>query len=499
MEFKEYKKKCKAEYKVHEKEEAKKQTFLMVLVVIMAVIGFIFLVAIERGIGLVLCIVAAVIFEFQKKLYKGSTLGKTLSLHKKSMRYQSIPGSYKGSLLYPDPIKDGAFNGEDKLESPAPAKEPVSSMQSLKPEPKVEPAKPETVAASVKPVAKPVKPIVEPVKPVVESVKPEPVIASIKQPKPVATPVPEEPTAFEIRGSELVKYNEELGGEDVVIPDTVDVIGVSAFEKCNRIKSVVIPGNVINIKAQAFKGCDALTKVVMEEGVAEIGDEAFSGCRNLNELTIPASVKAIGKNAFARTGEVKVAEDNEKYYSAEGAICSRSENTLLFAPNSAVEFTVPGGIKVIGSNAFAGCIDLVLVTIPDEVEAIEEEAFYDCEMLTEISLPKKLKNLSETAFKNCSSLETVIVAAKMAEVAKTACPGAQIVTYEQMGLIVEEDPVDISAQADASNYFKGCSTLEELENRYQDLKKVFHPANAGGNADTMQSIQNEYEGLKQLG
>lgn len=65
------------------------------------------------------------------------------------------------------------------------------------------------------------------------------------------------------------------------------------------------------------------------------------------------------------------------------------------------------GIKVIGENAFTGCMCLRKVFFPESLYEIEEEAFRGCVSLTEI----KLSNLivKERAFINCPELKKVIV------------------------------------------------------------------------------------------
>ena len=85
---------------------------------------------------------------------------------------------------------------------------------------------------------------------------------------------------FRIEGSTLVKYR---GTEtNVSVPDTVEVIGESAFEGDTNIELVVLPNSVRRIEPYAFWGCDNLDTVVLGRGLTEIGDYAFTECRDLN-------------------------------------------------------------------------------------------------------------------------------------------------------------------------------------------------------------------------
>lgn len=101
---------------------------------------------------------------------------------------------------------------------------------------------------------------------------------------------------FVMEGSTLVKYR----GTDtnVSVPDTVEIVGESAFEDNTRIELVVLPNSVKKIEAYAFWGCDNLDTVVLGRGLTEVGDYAFAGCKGLEQMSIPSNVVSIGIQAF---------------------------------------------------------------------------------------------------------------------------------------------------------------------------------------------------------
>lgn len=102
---------------------------------------------------------------------------------------------------------------------------------------------------------------------------------------------------FQIEGSTLVKYR---GTEkNVSVPDTVEVIGRSAFENNKNIELVVLPNSVERIEPYAFWGCDNLDNVVLGKGLTEIGDYAFASCTGLRQMFIPSNVLSIGIQAFS--------------------------------------------------------------------------------------------------------------------------------------------------------------------------------------------------------
>ena len=102
---------------------------------------------------------------------------------------------------------------------------------------------------------------------------------------------------FLMDGTTLVKYR---GREkNVSIPNTVEVIGKSAFEDNTNVELVVIPNSVVRIDPYAFWGCDNLDTVVLGRGLTGVGDYAFAGCKGLEEMSIPSNIRSIGVQAFA--------------------------------------------------------------------------------------------------------------------------------------------------------------------------------------------------------
>ena len=101
---------------------------------------------------------------------------------------------------------------------------------------------------------------------------------------------------FVVRSGVLEKYN---GAEaDVVLPESVRVIGERAFEGCAGLLSVTIPGTVVEIEDHAFSGCRRLRRVHLEEGLTHIGKSAFEDCKSLERIELPASVLTVDECAF---------------------------------------------------------------------------------------------------------------------------------------------------------------------------------------------------------
>lgn len=131
---------------------------------------------------------------------------------------------------------------------------------------------------------------------------------------------------FQTQGSTLVKYR---GTEErVTIPDTVEVVGESAFENNQKVQFVVISKSVKRLDAYVFWGCNNLEEVVLGKGLTAVDEYSFAGCTGLKQITIPENIQSID------------------------------------------------------AQAFAGCVNLTDIYIPATVTVIAEDAFLNCDNVT---------------------------------------------------------------------------------------------------------------------
>ena len=131
---------------------------------------------------------------------------------------------------------------------------------------------------------------------------------------------------FQTQGSTLVKYR---GTEErVTIPDTVEVVGESAFENNQKVQFVVIPKSVKRLDAYVFWECNNLEEVVLGKGLTAVDEYSFAGCTGLKQITIPENIQSID------------------------------------------------------AQAFAGCVNLTDIYIPATVTGIAEDAFLNCDNVT---------------------------------------------------------------------------------------------------------------------
>ena len=230
---------------------------------------------------------------------------------------------------------------------------------------------------------------------------------------------------FVIRGGVLEKYNG--AATEVVVPNSVKIIGCEAFLNCIGITSVVLPDSVREIRdgsyeRGAFAGCTTLISIVIPNSVQKIGSLAFKDCKSLTSVTIPDSVQTIGVRSFDGCGSLTSVNIPDSVQTIGwGAFSGCSSLASVTTPTSVQEIggcafsgcsaltsvTIPTSVQKIGGSTFSGCSSLASVTIPTSVQEIGACAFSGCSSLTSVSIPSSVKRIDESAFEGCTALRKV--------------------------------------------------------------------------------------------
>lgn len=72
--------------------------------------------------------------------------------------------------------------------------------------------------------------------------------------------------------------------ETIEIPETVQVVGWSAFSGCKKLKEIKLPNSCWAISPFAFANCESLTQFKMPASITLVNATAFEGCFNLNVI-----------------------------------------------------------------------------------------------------------------------------------------------------------------------------------------------------------------------
>lgn len=93
------------------------------------------------------------------------------------------------------------------------------------------------------------------------------------------------------------------------IPNSVVVIGDSAFEDCRGLESVELSDSLKVIGNSAFELCTSIKTISLPMGLTTIGNRAFYNCWSLKSVEVPSSVTSIGQNALPEIPEDLIADE----------------------------------------------------------------------------------------------------------------------------------------------------------------------------------------------
>ncbi len=152
---------------------------------------------------------------------------------------------------------------------------------------------------------------------------------------------------------------------ELVMPDTVRVIGESGFRECRSMTNATLSNALCEIGPFAFRDCDMLENVLMpgemrypDGSNGMIGIGCFEGCGLLHEIVIPDGVAVIGANAFHN--------------------CAALESV-----------TLPRSLRAIHAGAFAGCARLKTLHMSSLPDMIAADAFLDTPQQEKIAAARK--------------------------------------------------------------------------------------------------------------
>lgn len=100
----------------------------------------------------------------------------------------------------------------------------------------------------------------------------------------------------------IIKYPQAKTNESYSIPNTVTIIGDSAFAH-SELRNIILPDKLKIIENFAFDNCINLTAINLTNSLEEIGNYAFRDCIGLKELYISSNVTKIGKDIIVNSDD----------------------------------------------------------------------------------------------------------------------------------------------------------------------------------------------------
>ena len=245
------------------------------------------------------------------------------------------------------------------------------------------------------------------------------------------------------------------GLTNISLPDSIKSIGKSAFDECTRLTCINIPDGVTSIGNSAFRYCSSLTSIIIPNSVTSIGEDTFERCSGLTSINIPESVTSINYSAFIGCiglESITVDEKNTVYDSRNNcnAIIKTESNELIYGCKATV---VPNSVTSIGANAFIECSNLISINIPDGIKSIGNSAFEGCSGLTSINIPDSVTSIGERVFCDCSGMTSINIPNSVTSIGYGAF-------FRCSGLTSINIPDGVTSIG--SSAFSGCSGLKSI-------------------------------------
>lgn len=136
---------------------------------------------------------------------------------------------------------------------------------------------------------------------------------------------------------------------------------------------------VTGIGDNSFKSCRSLGKIILPETIERIGKSAFGGCDGLSSISVkegnPNYDSRDECNAIieTKTNTLILGSTNSKI--PYGITCIGDN---AFSGKGLTSIKIPDSVTCIGNYAFSGCSGLTSIEIPNSVTSIGYNAFDGC-------------------------------------------------------------------------------------------------------------------------
>lgn len=215
--------------------------------------------------------------------------------------------------------------------------------------------------------------------------------------------VPKNPTGFNANIVSNTYYPDDDYGEIVFDDDVTEIKG--AFYQCTGLTEIVIPdtvsvigvtsGQPVSTADGIFYGCTNLQKVVLSSNLVTLGRYSFTLCP-LTSITLPDTLVEIGRYCFQQcTGLTQIVIPNS---------VTTVDSAIFYKCSSLSSVTLPENFSIVASNMFSDCTSLPSINIPNTVTSINSGAFDACSSLSSVTIGSGVTSIGLNAFRSCSSL-----------------------------------------------------------------------------------------------
>lgn len=254
--------------------------------------------------------------------------------------------------------------------------------------------------------------------------------------------------------------------EHLVLPSnaksTMESDYEESFDGC-YLKSLVLPNGLIEF--DGFSCNPGLKDVVIPDSVEVIGDSALGHCTSLETINIPPKAKLVG-NPFHGCTSLKrfdLHPDNPYYTLVDGVLFTKDRKTLVSYPEGlhVESYTVPSFVEEIGSEAFAYTL-LKEIILPECLKRVGSQSFLGADNLTKLVFPDTVEQIGFRCMGWCKSLRSVVLPAKLKEAPQQLFSGCRNLHEINFPASVKRIPLETLVWNEAFETINLPEGLEEI-------------------------------------
>ena len=201
--------------------------------------------------------------------------------------------------------------------------------------------------------------------------------------------------------------------EEINFPSSLEIINRLAFKDCTALEKVNLPDQLTVIDLGAFWGCSSIKSIELPDSLREIGGAAFAECSLLTNIHIPKNVEKIESSIIRDcplVADITVDPENKYFCAENGALYDiEMKNLIAYAPAYQAEaFVIPESVQEIWANAFGGSV-LSEITIPEGVKIIDTLAFANMPNLKYLVIPDSVHSIGQRIIHVSTSLERLVI------------------------------------------------------------------------------------------
>ena len=205
--------------------------------------------------------------------------------------------------------------------------------------------------------------------------------------------------------------------------------------------SITIESTVKRLNNGAFLNNSKITEIIVPEGVTYIGANAFNTCKVLNTVSLPSTVEEIGLSIVGSSMQLTnftIHPQNKHFYMDKGSIVHKYLNS-----NGVEEREIIGTI----------CSTSGVYKVSEGITILGEFAFSDCTKITELQIASTVKQMKKHSVYMATGINKLTIPGNVKIIENYALYYATGIT----DLVIEEGVKEIGQEA-----FAACLSLKNL-------------------------------------